>query len=124
MKPKETYHMDSNQRVRRGLDMRPIARPSPRPTHRHLRRPVDPRGHYNLGVCLDALGQRRSALGSFEQAFHLQPGMADAGANAAGLLIQGGEAERATELCYRVSVTVRWTPPQRSCPIMPKFEHE
>ena len=66
-------------------------------------RPNDPRGHYNLGVCLDALGEASSALGSFETAFGLQPDMADAGANAAGLCIRRGEAERACTLCYLVS---------------------
>lgn len=65
-------------------------------------RPEDPRGHHNLGVCLDALGQEpASALASFESAFALQPVIADAGANAAGLLIRAGEAERASALCYR-----------------------
>lgn len=66
-------------------------------------RPHDPRGHYNLGVCLDALGEGSSALGSFETAFRLQPDMADAGANAAGLCVRRGEAERACTLCYQVS---------------------
>lgn len=66
-------------------------------------RPHDPRGHFNLGVCLDAMGEARPALGSFETAFSLQPKMADAGANAAGLRIRRGEAERACTLCYLVS---------------------
>ena len=66
-------------------------------------RPHDPRGHYNLGVCLDALGEASSALGSFETAFGLQPDMADAGANAAGLCIRRGDAKRACTLCYLVS---------------------
>ncbi|CAN0312267.1 unnamed protein product [Pylaiella littoralis] len=63
-------------------------------------RTFDPKAHYNLGVCLDALGERAAALHSFERAFELQPSMADAGANAAGLLIQTGEAERACTFCY------------------------
>lgn len=56
-------------------------------------------------MCLDALGEASSALGSFETAFDLQPDMADAGANAAGLRIRRGEAERACTLCYLVSYT-------------------
>lgn len=67
------------------------------------RRALDPKAHYNLGVCLDGLGERGAALDSFEKAFELQPSLADAGANAAGLLIQTGEAERACTLCYLVS---------------------
>ncbi|CAN0460586.1 unnamed protein product, partial [Hapterophycus canaliculatus] len=60
--------------------------------------PFDPRAHHNLGVCLDDSGEKASALASFERAFELQPGMAESGANAAGLLIQAGEAERACAL--------------------------
>ncbi|CAN0462932.1 unnamed protein product, partial [Ectocarpus sp. 12 AP-2014] len=55
----------------------------------------DPKAYYNHGVCIDALGEKEAALSSFEKAFELQPSLADAGANAAGLLIQTGEAERA-----------------------------
>ncbi|CAN0466025.1 unnamed protein product, partial [Ectocarpus sp. 12 AP-2014] len=64
-------------------------------------RPYDPKAYYNHGVCIDALGEKEAALASFEKAFELQPSLADAGANAAGLLIQTGEAERACTLCYR-----------------------
>ncbi|CAM9942893.1 unnamed protein product [Ectocarpus sp. 12 AP-2014] len=64
-------------------------------------RPFDPKAYYNHGVCIDALGEKEAALSSFEKAFELQPSLADAGANAAGLLIQTGEAERACTLCYR-----------------------
>ncbi|CAM9098739.1 unnamed protein product [Scytosiphon promiscuus] len=63
-------------------------------------RPSDPKARHNLGVCLDNLGDKASALANFERAFELHPGMAESGANAAGLLIQAGEAERASKLCY------------------------
>ena len=66
-------------------------------------RPLDAKAHHNLGVCLDSLGEKDSALGCFEKAFELDPRMADSGANAAGLLLRTGEAERACALCYLVS---------------------
>lgn len=69
-------------------------------------RPLDPKAHHNLGVCLDALGEKTAALGCFEKAFELDRRMADSGANAAGLLLRTGwegEAERACALCYLVS---------------------
>ena len=68
-------------------------------------RPSDPRGHFNLGMCLESQGERASALSCFRLAFDLQPTMTDAAANAAGLLIQEGKAEEASSLCYRVSTT-------------------
>ncbi|CAM9433570.1 unnamed protein product, partial [Ectocarpus fasciculatus] len=63
-------------------------------------RPFDSKAYYNHGVCIDAFGEKEAALSSFEKAFELQPSLADAGANAAGLLIQSGQAERACTLCY------------------------
>lgn len=68
----------------------------------HSNRPSDPGGHFNLATCLDALGERQAALGCFERAFALQPCMAEAAANAAGILMQTGDAERACSLCYQV----------------------
>lgn len=65
-------------------------------------RPDDPRGHFNLAVCLETLKDESGALAEFETAFELAPTMANAGANAAGLLIRAGEAERASALCYAV----------------------
>lgn len=66
-------------------------------------RPLDTKAHHNLGVCLDALGEKAAALCCFEKAFELDPRMADSGANAAGLLLRTGEAQRACALCYLVS---------------------
>lgn len=74
-------------------------------------RPLDPKAHHNLGVCLDALGQKAAALSSFEKAFELQPLMAESGSNAAGLLLQAGDAERACTLCYLVRFLLHDMPP-------------
>lgn len=77
---------------------------------------MDPKAHHNLGVCLDALGEKEAALISFEKAFELQPLMAHSGSNAAGLLLQAGDADRACAFCYLVSmyhcVHIHRTPPR------------
>ncbi|CAM9838694.1 unnamed protein product [Discosporangium mesarthrocarpum] len=66
-----------------------------------LSRPSDARAHHNLALCLHSLGEAEASLGHFEHAFSLDKGIADAAANAAGLLIQQGDGDRASALCYQ-----------------------
>lgn len=70
-------------------------------------RPLDPKGHHNLGTCLKALGRNEDALKSYGRAFALgSSSMADAAANAAGLLIKAGDSAGAVGLSYRVSAVL------------------